>query len=219
MKRFITMLVAAALLAPASLNAKESKVKRWYSFDSMGCMMLRECTEDVRQVKTWRSLGDEYEKFEEEVTDILTSFRRIGINLYVGHPKYFASLTRGLYYVKGNDMFLNERYLSDPTMMIKVLRHEGWHAAQDCMAGTIDNTFTAVILQDGVVPDWIHRGAKRTYPAAAVPYEAEAMYAAFSDTMTRDALKACAGPKKMWKVYEPTPLTKKWLLEQGWMTK
>ena len=65
-------------------------------------------------------------------------------------------------------------------MMTKVVRHEAWHATQDCMAGTIDNTFTAVILQDGVVPDWIKDGAERTYPAHAAPYEAEAMWAAFN---------------------------------------
>ena len=209
--------MAATLAAPAI--ADESKVKSWHSFDSMGCMMLRECTKDVRQVKTWRSLGDEYEAFEEEISDILKSLSEIGVNVYIGDDKYFAFNTRGLYSVKGNDMFLNERYLSNPTMMVKVLRHEGWHIAQDCMAGTIDNTFTGVILQDGVVPDWIANGAEKTYPQRAVPYEAVAMYAAFSDSMTRDALKVCAGPKKMWEVYKPTPLTKKWLLEQGFIAK
>ena len=209
--------MAAALTTPAL--ADESKVKSWNSYDSMGCMMLRECTKDVRQVKTWRSLGDEYEAFEEEISDILKSLSEIGVNVYIGDDKYFAFNTRGLYSVKGNDMFLNERYLSNPTMMVKVLRHEGWHIAQDCMAGTIDNTFTGVILQDGVVPDWIANGAEKTYPQRAVPYEAEAMYAAFSDSMTRDALKVCAGPKKMWEVYKPTPLTKKWLLEQGFIAK
>ena len=70
------MLMAATLAAPAI--ADESKVKSWRSFDSMGCMMLRECTKDVRQVKTWQSLGDEYEPFEEEISDILTSISRIG---------------------------------------------------------------------------------------------------------------------------------------------
>ena len=209
--------MAATLAAPAI--ADESEVKSWRSFDSMGCMMLRECTKDVRQVKSWRSFGDQYETFQEEISDILTSLSQIGVNVYIGDEKYFAFLTRGLYSVKGNDMFLNERYLSQPNVMLKVLRHEGWHIAQDCMAGTIDNTFTGVILQDGVVPDWIANGAEKTYPDRAVPYEAEAMYAAFSDTMTRDALKVCAGPKKMWEVYKPTPLTKKWLLEQGYIAK
>ena len=151
--------MAATLAAPAI--ADESEVKSWRSFDSMGCMMLRECTKDVRQVKSWRSFGDQYETFQEEISDILTSLSQIGVNVYIGDEKYFAFLTRGLYSVKGNDMFLNERYLSQPNVMLKVLRHEGWHIAQDCMAGTIDNTFTGVILQDGVVPDWIANGAEK----------------------------------------------------------
>jgi len=217
MKKIFIMLMAAALAAPAI--ADESKVKRWRSFDSMGCMMMRECTEDVRQVKTWRSFGDDYEPYKEEITDILTSLSPIGVNVYLGDEKYFAMMTRGLYSVKENDMFLNTRYLDNVTMMLKVLRHEGWHIVQDCMAGTLDNTFTAVVLQDGVVPDWIARGAEKTYPDNAAPYEAEAMFAAFSDTMTKEGLRACAGPKKMWEVYKPTPLTEKWLLEQGYMSK
>ena len=217
MKKFFMMVIAAALTAPAI--ADESKIKRWKTFDSMGCMMLRECTEDVIQVKTWMTLGEQYEKYKDELTDILTSLNQIGVNVYIGDNKYFAFATRGLYYVKGNDMFLNEKYIIDPRMTLKVLRHEGWHVAQDCMAGTIDNTFTAVILQDGKVPDWIVNGAEKTYPASSAPYESEAMYAAFSDTMTRDALKVCAGPKKMWEVYKPTPLTKKWLMEQGYISK
>jgi hypothetical protein len=47
MKKFFMMLMAAALTTPAL--ADESKVKSWNSYDSMGCMMLRECTKDVRQ--------------------------------------------------------------------------------------------------------------------------------------------------------------------------
>ena len=211
------MLMAAALTTPAL--ADESKVKSWNSYDSMGCMMLRECTKDVRQAKTWMSFGEQHEANKDEITDILTSLNQIGVNVYIGDDKYFAFNTRGLYYVKGNDMFFNEKYISSPTMLIKVLRHEGWHTAQDCMAGTLDNTFTAIILQPDEIPDWIKDGAKRTYPPSASPYESEAMFAAFSDTMTRDALKVCAGPKRMWEVYKPTPLTEKWLMEQGYISK
>ena len=41
---------------------------------------------------------------------------------------------RGLYYVLGNNMFLKEDYIYNPLMMVKVVRHEAWHASQDCMA-------------------------------------------------------------------------------------
>ena len=36
--------------------------------------------------------------------------------------------------------------------MISVMRHEGWHAAQDCMAGTIENNFIAIIHDQEKVP-------------------------------------------------------------------
>ena len=35
---------------------------------------------------------------------------------------------------------------------MSVMRHEGWHAAQDCMAGTIDNNFIAIIHNQKDVP-------------------------------------------------------------------
>ena len=106
--------------------------------------------------------------------------------------------------MKGNDVFLNERYLSNPTMMV-VLDMKDGTLFKIVWLATIDNTFTAVVLQDGVVPDWIANGAERTYPEHAVPYEAEAMYAAFSDTMTRDGLKACAGSKRCGSLRTHTP--------------
>jgi len=36
--------------------------------------------------------------------------------------------------------------------------------------------------------------------------------------MTAKALTACANGK-MWEVYKPTPLTEKWLREEGYLTK
>ena len=80
--------MAAALTTPAL--ADESKVKSWNSYDSMGCMMLRECTKDVRQAKTWMSFGEQHEANKDEITDILTSLNQIGVNVYIGDDKYFA---------------------------------------------------------------------------------------------------------------------------------
>jgi len=187
------------------------------SHAAMGCMMLRECVDGVREVKDWGDFGPGYLQFKDELNDILKYANASGIRVFLAPDKYFYMMTRGLYSVQGNNFFLNERYLDNPTMMVKVVRHEGWHAVQDCMAGTLDNTFTAVVWQDGFVPDWIQRGAEKTYPPSAVPYEAEAMYAAFSDTHTREGLQACASDTPMWEVYKPTPLTAKWLKEQKFM--
>ena len=39
-----------------------------------------------------------------------------------------------------------------PVLVMSVMRHEGWHAAQDCMAGTIKNNFIAIIKNEEDVP-------------------------------------------------------------------
>jgi hypothetical protein len=43
------------------------------------------------------------------------------------------------------------------------------------------------------------------------------MWAMYSDTQTKTALEVCASSSKMWEVFQPTPLTAKWLKEQGFM--
>jgi hypothetical protein len=58
--------------------------------------------------------------------------------------------------------------------------------------------------------------AERTYPSNAVPWEAEAWWAGKTKDMTVDALEACA-TGAMWEIYEPTPLTRKFLEEKGYI--
>ena len=53
-----------------------------------------------------------------------------------------------------------------------VMRHEGWHAAQDCMAGTIDNSFIAIIKPQEEVPKMYQAIVKSAYMAQpkAIPW-------------------------------------------------
>ena len=97
---------------------------------------------------------------------------------------------------------------------MQVMRHEGWHAAQDCMAGSIKNSMIAIIMPEEEVPIVWRVMAERTYPANAVPWEAEAGWAGREEDMTMKALQSCAAGT-MWTDYEPTPLTRKWLVENG----
>jgi len=99
---------------------------------------------------------------------------------------------------------------------MSVMRHEGWHAAQDCMAGTIDNSFIAIIMPEDTVPMIWRELAERTYPKSALPWEAEASWAGRTESMTANALNACAAGE-MWNEYEPTPLTRKFLVEKGYI--
>ena len=215
MKKFLAAVFAAAAVATPVLA--EDKVKAWRSFDSVGCMMLKECTEGVKKVSTWSDLGPDYEIAAGEIDEIVQALDKVGASVYLADEKYFAFRMRGVYDVRGNSMFLNEFYIDQPTKMIQVIRHEGWHAAQDCMAGTLNNTFTALIHPEEAVPDWIRRGAERTYPKKVLPFEAEAMWAMYVEDKTVEALKVCGGPKKMWEHYTPTPLTGEWLKKEGFM--
>ena len=215
MKRlFASILASAALVTPVFA---QDKVKTWRSFDSVGCMMLKECTEGIRQIRSWEDLGPEYKIAAAELNGIIQALEKVGAAVYIADEKYFAFRMRGVYDVRGNSMFLNEFYIDQPTKLIQVIRHEGWHAAQDCMAGTLANTFTALIYPEKAVPDWIRRGAERTYPENVLPFEAEAMWAMYVENKTVEALRICASSKKMWEYYTPTPFTGEWLRKKGFM--
>jgi len=96
------------------------------------------------------------------------------------------------------------------------MRHEGWHAAQDCMAGSIKNSMIAIIKPEEDVPMLYREMVERTYPPAARPWESEATWAGKTANMTQDALESCARGT-MWTDYEPTPLTRKWLEAEGFL--
>jgi len=224
MKRFLPTLLAALSFGTAHIAlANEDKItKGFYSMDAMGCMLLRECTEGVEEVFSLLDISSQYDNTEEftfaslEFNTLLMTLREIGINVYLADEKYFPVNHRGVYHTVGNNFFLNKAHMDDPATLMSVMRHEGWHAAQDCMAGSIDNSLIAIIMPEESVPVIWRVLAERTYPANAVPWEAEAGWAGRTEGMTQAALDACS-TGKMWEVYEPTPLTRKWLVEEGFI--
>lgn len=215
---------ALGLLAFALPVLADPAIDRWNTHHSMGCMLVRDCKEGVVKMNSADQLGETLgmvftEEESEELGNIFDSSNKIGIEIFVAEGKYFPSRVRGVYYTVGNKFFLNGEHMVTKDILIEVLRHEGWHAAQDCMAGSIENNSIAVIWNDGVVPQGYRLQADIAYAAmpAAVPWEAEAFYAADSPWMTADALAACANEnKKMWDVYSPTPMTGEWLIENGY---
>ena len=54
--------------------------------------------------------------------------------------------------------------MHDPAVLMQLMRHEGWHAAQDCMAGTIENSMIAIIKPEEDVPMIWKVLAERTIP-------------------------------------------------------
>lgn len=222
MKKLLAALGAFTLL-PAIVFANEDKItKGFYTNDAMGCMLLRECTEDVDQVFSLLDVSSKYEDPERftiiaaEFNAMITYLNQVGVNVFIADEKYFPVGHRGVYHTVGNNFFLNKRFMGRPGSLMSVMRHEGWHAAQDCMGGTIENNIIAVIKNEEDVPAFWREMAERTYPPHVVPWEAEATWAGRTEGMTMDALKACA-TGEMWKVYPPTPLTKQYLVDEGYI--
>ena len=217
-------LLTALSLGTANVAfADDSKITQGYnSMDAMGCMLLGECRDNVVEVFSLLDVSSQYPNTEEftpvanELNNMLVSLNQVGVNVFLADSKYFPHGHRGVYHTVSNNFFLNKDYMGKPNTLMMVMRHEGWHAAQDCMAGTIDNSLIAIIMPEDEVPMIWRVMAERTYPTNAVPWEAEAGWAGRTENMTMNALAACAGGN-MWEVYEPTPLTRKYLVDFGYI--
>jgi hypothetical protein len=221
-KLFNAILAGLLMGAAQGVSAEPIDPKDYNSYHSLGCLILRECTEDVVQIKSLEDIktaipGADYDWYEGEIDSLLYAMDNIGIEVFIADEKYFPPNHRGVYTPNGNTMFLNRDWMLEPHYLLRVLRHEGWHAAQDCMAGTIDNSHVAVIHGDKTPGFWVETAA-RTYPEKVVPWESEAMWAATQNNMTYQALLVCGSDHQaMWDAYEPTPLTREWLVMEGYI--
>ena len=219
LRLFSSLALLASMLIPSSLEAKPTK--GYYTMDAMGCMLVRECTDNVQQIKSIQDIrknypNSNYDLVAEEFDSMLVSLDEIGVMVFLGDEKYFPPGHRGVYHTVSNNFYLNKRFMHRPNVLMTVMRHEGWHAAQDCMAGTIKNSMIAIIHRESEVPQIWRDIVEKTYPKSAVPWEAEAKWAGMTEGMTAKALKACAAGN-MWEIYKPTPLTEKWLREEGFI--
>ncbi len=224
MKKLLISLLGCMALS-GSAYANDSKItKGYYTMDSMGCMILRECTDGVKQVFSLLDISSEYSNTDDfyavanEFNNMLVAFGQIGVDVFLADEKYFPVGHRGVYHTVSNRFFLNKAYMGRPHVLMAVVRHEGWHAAQDCMAGTIDNSLIAIIKPEEDVPQMWADIAKKTYMKSSLPWEREAMWAGHTEGMTMKALQACASGK-MWEVYDPTPLTREYLVKEGYLDK
>jgi hypothetical protein len=215
-------LLLAMMMALTPLSAAAEPTKGWYTMDAMGCMLVRECTDGVVEIKKARDIAKYYAKHEmlepvrTEFNEMMTALGKVGVKVYIAPEKYFPPGHRGVYHTVSNNFFLNATLVKRYSTLMSVMRHEGWHAAQDCMAGTINNSLIALIHPEEMVPPLWREIVEKTYPKSAVPFEAEATWAGKTEGMTMKALQACS-IGKMWEIYEPTPLTEKWLREEGYI--
>lgn len=198
----------------------------YYTNHSLGCILLKECTDGVEEVLSVKTISSRYENpsrydvIQNEFHSMLISLSTVGVKVYIADERYFPVGHRGVYHTVGNNFFLNDAYMGRPGTLMSVMRHEGWHAAQDCMAGSINNSMIAIIMPEESVPPLWAEMATRTYKhmPEAIPWEKEATWAGKTEGMTQQALKSCA-KGTMWSDYEPTPLTREWLVKNGYLAK
>ena len=223
MKKFLMAVAAALVVLPA--HSGPLKDNEYYTNHSMGCMLLRECVEDVKQIFSINDVANyhsnsDYSVIADEFHGMLVALDQVGVKVFLADEKYFPVGHRGVYHTVSNNFFLNKSFMSRPNVLMSVMRHEGWHAAQDCMAGTIDNSLIAIIKPEKEVPMIWQEIASNAYASqpGAIPWEKEAFWAGKTEGMTQAALESCAGGT-MWSDYDPTPLTRKYLVENGYLAK
>ena len=223
MKKIIASLLASAALT-TPVFADPLKDSEYFTMHSMGCMLLQECIDEVEEITSILDVSSQYSNTDSfysvatEFNNMLSSLNMIGVKVFLADQKYFPVSHRGVYHTVGNNFFLNKAFMGRPNVLMSVMRHEGWHAAQDCMAGTIDNSLIAIIKPEDEVPMLWRDMVESAYPENSWPWEKEATWAGKTEGMTSDALAACANGN-MWEVYEPTPLTRKYLVKEGYITK
>ena len=90
----MSLLAAASLSVPAL--ADDSKItKGYYTNDSMGCMLLRECTDGVEQVTNLLDISSQYPNtasftsIATEFNIMLVSLNRVGVKVFLADEKYF----------------------------------------------------------------------------------------------------------------------------------
>ncbi len=210
-------------MATAALANEDKITQGLFSYDAMGCMLLRECTDDIEPVWGVGLLKQEFpdtnwDPVAHEFTRMLNALTLIDVQVFLADQKYFPVGHRGVYHTVSNKMYLNRRFMHRPSTLMSVMRHEGWHAAQDCMAGTIDNNMIAIIMDEEKVPQIWQDIATKTYETMphAIPWEKEATWAGKTEHMTMKALESCARGQ-MWTDYEPTPMTREWLEKNGYI--
>ena len=226
MKNLLKLIAASLIAVPAM--ATEIAPSRYKTPHSQGCMMMRECTQDVIEITSSAQLAAEfpysayssYDEIMDETQQLIVELNKMGVKVFLGDDNYFMRGVAGVYYTVGNNFFMNRTWADDPITMIRTLRHEAWHAAQDAMAGTIENNNIAIIRSEEDVPTKYRIAATVAYGenSPALPWEKEAKWAGGTPNMTLEVLRIINRTgNKPWTEIEPTPLTRLWLERNGYL--
>lgn len=220
MKKFINSLLPIFFVSSPVLTV-DPEIKEWTTYSPMLCMLSGECKDGIDGIHGFTEslklyLDPRARLIKDEFDELIRLLNMVGVKVYIGDSKYFPFGHRGVYHTVSNNLFLNKKYLDQPAVMITLIRHEGWHVVQDCMAGTIDNPLIALVHEEEDIPEiWQDIGAS-TYGKESLLWEQEALWAGHTKDKTVQGLRACL-TGRMWDVFLPTALTKKYLVEEGYL--
>ncbi|MEK9894469.1 MAG: hypothetical protein VW454_05875, partial [Pelagibacteraceae bacterium] len=120
-----SILIGTCLLGTTPVLAHEDKItKGYYTMDAMGCMLLRECTDGVKQVFSLLDISSEYPNtddfypFSNEFNRMLVALGQVGVNVFLADEKYFPVGHRGVYHTVGNNFFLNKTFMHRPHVLM-----------------------------------------------------------------------------------------------------
>ena len=203
------LLLLFALLIPPAMAEED-----FYTRKAMSCMKEEVCTIGVEQLSSENFKGED----EREAKEILENLDKMGVKSYMAAPEYFIENYRAVYYSDTNAIFINRRYNKEYEDFIGVLRHEAWHAAQDCMGGGMVNSDLMSILSHEVIPPKIMDETFLRYGVddpTVIRIEREAVWAMKVPDMTTKALKACNSDTPIWETYFPPKRTWQYLYWNG----
>ena len=197
MRKFILSLIAVtSIIAPVNSESFNKIIND--KSDTLNCMASRRCRDGVKSINDISDIASSYpdSNFDivaDEFNRMLATLKRIGIKVFLGDEKYFPEIYRGVYSTSRNTFYLNKGYMDTPKSLIRTMRHEGWHAAQDCKAG-IDNMRLELIVSEHLVPKSYRNLVEEIYhdEPDQIPFESEAYFAAYRKDLTQLALDVCA---------------------------
>ncbi len=97
MKFFNKLFLLGLGLSPLAIPVMADPIGEddYYTNHSMGCMLLRECTDEVKQVFSLLDVSSEYSNTDDfypvdnEFNNMLVSLNQVGVNVFLADEKYF----------------------------------------------------------------------------------------------------------------------------------
>ena len=189
--------MVASLMIASPINAESFNEIINSRSHTLKCMIYRKCKDGVKPINNISDIASSYPNIDfgnvaDEFNRMLTSFKKIGVEVFLGDERYFPSSYRAVYSSRKNNIYLNKAYMSDPGGLIRSTRHEGWHVAQDCKVG-MKNKQMKPIISEKYIPKSYHKSVERIYGDRPDEIEIEkgAYWAGFVVGMTEAALESC----------------------------